>query len=176
MEQARYLARHIPGARLVQLAGADHAPWVGDMDVFLDEVEEFLTGARHAVESDRILATVLFADIVGSTERAAALGDRKWGDLLGTYYAFARRELVRFRGREMDTAGDGFFATFDGLARGIRCASAIANGAKGLGLDVRSGLHTGECEVMGDKVGGIAVHIGGWPPWPEPVRCWCPVP
>jgi len=160
VEQARYLARHIPGARLVELAGADHAPWIGDIDLIVDEVEEFLTGARHAAESDRILATVLFTDLVGSTEKAAVLGDRKWGDLLGTYYALARRELVRFRGHEVDTAGDGFFATFDGPARGIRCAAAIANGAKVLGLDVRARLHTGECEVMGAKLGGIAVHIG----------------
>jgi pimeloyl-ACP methyl ester carboxylesterase len=160
VEQGRYLAEHIPGARLVELAGADHAPWVGAADVMLDEVEEFLTGTRHVVESDRILATVLFTDIVGSTERAAALGDRKWGDLLGAFYALARRELIRFRGNEVDTAGDGFFATFDGPARGIRCAFAIANGAKGLGLDVRAGLHTGECEVMGVKIRGIAVHIG----------------
>ena len=160
VEQARYLARHIPGARLVELSGADHAPWIGDIDPIVDEVEEFLTGARHAAESDRILATVLFTDLVGSTEKAAVLGDRKWGDLLGTYYALARRELVRFRGHEVDTAGDGFFATFDGPARGIRCAAAIANGAKDLGLDARAGLHTGECEVMGAKIGGIAVHIG----------------
>jgi pimeloyl-ACP methyl ester carboxylesterase len=160
VEQARYLAGHIPGARLVELAGADHAPWVENTDVLLDEVEEFLTGARRAPESDRILATVLFIDIVGSTERAAALGDRRWRDLLGAYYAVARRELARFRGREVDTAGDGLFATFDGPARGIRCAASIANGVRTLGLEIRAGLHTGECEVIGEKVGGIAVHIG----------------
>jgi class 3 adenylate cyclase len=160
VEQARYLAGHIPGARLVELAGADHAPWVEDTGVLLDEVEEFLTGARRAPESDRILATVLFIDIVGSTERAAALGDRRWRDLLGAYYAVARRELARFRGREVDTAGDGLFATFDGPARGIRCAASIANGVRTLGLEIRAGLHTGECEVIGEKVGGIAVHIG----------------
>ncbi|HKA61627.1 MAG TPA: adenylate/guanylate cyclase domain-containing protein, partial [Methylomirabilota bacterium] len=160
VEQARYLVEHIPGARLVELAGADHAPWVEDTGILLDEVEEFLTGARRAPESDRILATVLFTDIVGSTERAAALGDRRWRDLLGTYYAVARRELARFRGREVDTAGDGIFATFDGPARGIRCAASIANNVKALGLEIRAGLHTGECEVIGEKVGGIAVHIG----------------
>jgi class 3 adenylate cyclase len=107
-----------------------------------------------------VLATVLFADIVGSTERAAALGDRKWRDVLDGYYSVARRELTRFRGREVDTAGDGFFASFDGPARGIRCAQAIAAGVRPLGIEVRAGLHTGECEVIGDKVGGIAVHIG----------------
>ena len=160
VEQARYLASQIPGARLVELAGADHAPWVGDGDAIVDEVEEFLTGARHSDETDRILATVLFTDIVGSTERAVTLGDRKWRELLGTYYAVARRELARFRGREIDTAGDGFFATFDGPARAIRCAEAITSGVRPLGFEVRAGLHTGECEVIGEKVGGIAVHIG----------------
>jgi len=160
VEQARYLASQIPGARLVELAGADHAPWVGDSDAIADEVEEFLTGARHSGETDRVLATVLFADIVGSTERATTLGDRRWGELLETYYAVARRELARFRGREVDTAGDGFFATFDGPARAIRCAQAIASAVKLLGFDIRAGLHTGECEVIGEKVGGIAVHIG----------------
>jgi class 3 adenylate cyclase len=160
VEQGRFLAEHVPGARLVELAGVDHAPWAGNMDAILDEVEEFLTGDRHAPETDRVLATVLFTDIVGSTERAAALGDRKWRDLLEGYYALARRELARFRGREVDTAGDGFFASFDGPARGIRCGAAIAAGVRPLGIEVRAGLHTGECEVIGDKVGGIAVHIG----------------
>jgi pimeloyl-ACP methyl ester carboxylesterase len=159
-EQARYLAEHVPGARLVELPGIDHIPWVGDADAILDAVEEFLTGTRHEAELDRVLATVLFTDIVGSTERAAALGDRKWRDLLNAYYALARRELARFRGREVDTAGDGFFASFDGPARGVRCAQAIATGARPLGIEVRAGLHTGECELVGEKVGGIAVHIG----------------
>ena len=159
-EQAQYLAKHIPGARLVELPGEDHTPWVGDMDAILDEVEEFLTGARHAIESDRVLATVLFTDIVGSTERAAALGDRKWRELVEGYYALARREVTRFRGREVDTAGDGFFAAFDGPARAIRCAEAISKGVRPLGIEIRAGLHTGECEVIGEKVGGIAVHIG----------------
>jgi pimeloyl-ACP methyl ester carboxylesterase len=160
LEQGRYLAEHIPGAKLVELPGDDHTPWVGDTDAILDEVEEFLTGSRHEVEIDRVLATVLFTDIVGSTERAAALGDRKWRDLVEGYYSLARRELTRFRGREVDTAGDGFFAAFDGPARAIRCAEAISKGAKSLGIEVRAGLHTGECEVIGDKVGGIAVHTG----------------
>jgi class 3 adenylate cyclase len=159
-EQAHYLAEHVPGARLVELPGIDHTPWVGDTDAILDEIEEFLTGTRHEAEVDRVLATVLFTDIVGSTEQAAALGDRKWRDLLDGYYALARRELTRFRGREVDTAGDGFFAAFDGPARGIRCAQAISAGVRPLGIEVRAGLHTGECEVIGDKVGGIAVHIG----------------
>jgi class 3 adenylate cyclase len=160
MEQAHYLAEHVPGARLVELPGIDHVPWVGDADAILDEIEKFLTGTRHEAESDRVLATVLFTDIVASTERAAALGDRKWRDVLDGYYSVARRERARFHGREVDTAGDGFFASFDGPARGIRCAQAIAAGVRPLGIEVRAGLHTGECEVIGGKVGGIAVHIG----------------
>jgi class 3 adenylate cyclase len=158
--QGRYLAEHIPGARLVELPGDDHIPWVADMDAILDEVEEFLTGARRATESDRVLATVLFTDVVGSTEKAAALGDKRWHELLDSYYSLARRELTRFRGREVDTAGDGFFAAFDGPARAIRCAEAISKGVRPLGIEIRAGLHTGECEVIGEKVGGIAVHIG----------------
>jgi pimeloyl-ACP methyl ester carboxylesterase/class 3 adenylate cyclase len=159
-EQARYLADHIPSSRLVEFPGIDHTPWVGNSDAILNEIEEFLTGTRHEPESDRVLATVLFTDIVGSTERAATLGDRKWRDVLDGYYSVARRELTRFRGREVDTAGDGFFASFDGPARGIRCAQAIAAAVRPLGIEVRAGLHTGECEVIGGKVGGIAVHIG----------------
>jgi pimeloyl-ACP methyl ester carboxylesterase len=160
IEQARYMTEHVPGARLVELPGVDHTPWVGDTDAILSEVEEFLTGSRHEVEIDRVLATVLFTDIVGSTERAAQLGDRKWRDLLEGYYSLARRELTRFRGREVDTAGDGFFAAFDGPARAIRCAETISKGVRPLGIEIRAGLHTGECEVIGEKVGGIAVHIG----------------
>jgi class 3 adenylate cyclase len=116
--------------------------------------------SRQQAESDRVLATVLFTDIVAGTERAAALGDRRWRDLLNSYYALVRGELVRHRGREIDTAGDGFLAAFDGPARAVRCASAIVAGVRSLGIEVRAGLHTGECEVIGDKVGGIAVHIG----------------
>ena len=157
--QGRYLAEHIPGARFVELSG-DHSPWVGDTDAIVDAVEEFLTGTISRPAVDRVLATVLFIDIVGSTERAAGLGDRKWRDLLGAYYALVRRELARFRGREVDTAGDGFFATFDGPARGIRCAGAIAAAVGSLGIEVRAGLHTGECEIVGEKIAGIAVHIG----------------
>jgi class 3 adenylate cyclase len=160
VDGARYMAERITGAKYLELPGADHFPWVGDIDSILDPVEEFLTGTRAEREPDRVLATVLFTDIVGSTERAAAIGDRRWRELLDGYYAIARRELPRFRGREVDTAGDGFFAAFDGPARAVRCAEAIGAGVRSLGIEVRAGLHTGECEVMGDKVGGIAVHIG----------------
>jgi pimeloyl-ACP methyl ester carboxylesterase/class 3 adenylate cyclase len=159
VEQARYMAERIAGAKYVELPGDDHFPWAGD-DAVLDEIEEFLTGSRHAVESDRVLATVLFSDIVGSTEHAARIGDRRWRELLEGYLALVRRELVRFRGREIDTAGDGVLASFDGPARAIRCACAIRAGVPPLGIEVRMGLHTGECTVIGYKVGGIAVHIG----------------
>jgi class 3 adenylate cyclase len=157
---SRYLAEHIATARLVELQGVDHIPWLADSEAVVEEVEEFLTGVRHRVEPDRVLATVLFTDIVGSTERAASLGDRRWHDLLESHHALVRRELGLYRGREIDTAGDGFLATFDGPARAVRCACAISDGVRSLGLEVRAGLHAGECEIMGDKVGGIAVHIG----------------
>jgi pimeloyl-ACP methyl ester carboxylesterase len=160
VEHGRYLARHIPAAQYVELPGTDHFAFTGDADAYLDRIEEFLTGERHAGESDRVLATVLFADIVGSTERAAQLGDSRWHALLDSFYGIARRQLERFRGREVDSAGDGFFATFDGPARAIRCGTAIGSGVRSLGLEVRVGVHTGECEVMGAKIGGIAVHIG----------------
>jgi class 3 adenylate cyclase len=159
-EASLYMAERIPGARLVQLPGPDHLPWLCDADVVLGEIEEFLTGVRHAVEPDRVLATVLFTDIVGATERASALGDRRWRDLLDGHNVLVRRELARFRGREIKTAGDGFFAAFDGPARAVRCACALSRGMQSLGLEVRAGLHTGECEIMGDDMGGIAVHIG----------------
>jgi pimeloyl-ACP methyl ester carboxylesterase len=157
---SRYMAERIPGARYVELPGGDHVPWLTDGEAILEEVEEFLTGVRHGPEPDRVLATVLFTDIVGATERAAALGDRAWRDLLGQHHALIRRELARFRGREVDTAGDGFLASFDGPARAVRCAAAISDGVTPLGLAIRAGLHTGEVEVMGEKLGGIAVHIG----------------
>jgi len=160
IEEDRYLAAHIPGARFVDLPGADHLPWVGDQDTLVDEVQEFLTGTRPAAEPDRVLATVVFTDIVASTERAAELGDRRWRDLLFSHHAIVRRELERFRGREVKTVGDGFLATFDGPARAVRCACAIRDGVGELGLSIRAGLHTGECELIGDDVGGIAVHIG----------------
>jgi class 3 adenylate cyclase len=159
VEQGRYLAEHIRGAKFVELAGEDHLPSVGNGDAIIDEVEEFLTGIRPA-DTDRVLATILFTDIVGSTERALALGDRRWRELLGQYYGVARRELTRFRGREIDTAGDGLFAAFDGPARAIRCACRIRDELRPLDLEIRSGLHAGECEVVGEKIGGIAVHIG----------------
>jgi class 3 adenylate cyclase len=156
----RYLAEYIPGAKYVELSGEDHFPWTGDADAVLDEVEEFLTGARHGPELDRVLATVLFTDIVGSTERAVELGDRQWQELLEHHHRLVRSELNRFRGREVDTAGDGFFATFDGPARAVRCGCAIQEAVARIGLTIRVGLHTGECEVTGGKVSGIAVHIG----------------
>ncbi len=157
---AKYLADHVADARFVELPGEDHWPWMGDSDAVVDEVEEFLTGERHIPEPDRMLATVLFTDIVGSTERAAALGDRAWRDLLEGHDRVTRRQLERWRGREVKSVGDGFLAVFDGPARGIQCAQAIADGVRTLGVELRAGLHTGECELMGDDVGGIAVHIG----------------
>jgi pimeloyl-ACP methyl ester carboxylesterase len=161
VEGGRFLAAHIPGARYVELPGADHLPFVGDnAGEIADAIEEFLTGSRAPVEIDRVLATVLFTDIVGSTEKAAALGDHRWRDLLGHHHATIRRSLSRFRGREIKTTGDGVLATFDGPARGVRCACAIADEIRPLGIDVRAGLHTGECEMIGDDVSGIAVHIG----------------
>jgi class 3 adenylate cyclase len=157
---AEYLAAHIPGAKLVELAGRDHLPYVGDADAVLDEVEEFLTGVRPAPEHDRVLATVLFTDIVGSTERASQVGDRAWTHLVDRHHALVREELTRFRGREIDTAGDGFLAVFDGPGRAVRCAEAIVRAIASIELEVRAGVHTGEIELTGDKIRGIAVHIG----------------
>ena len=160
VEGARYMAKHISGAKYVELPGVDHFAWTGDTDTILEGAEEFVTGERPTRELDRVLATVLFTDIVGSTARAAQMGDQRWRDLLATHHALVRRELTRFRGREVKTTGDGFLATFDGPARAIRCACAIRDGVGPLGIEIRAGLHTGECELMGDDVGGIAVHIG----------------
>ena len=157
---ARYLAANIPGARYVELPGSLHIPWAGSGDEILAEVREFLTGVREAPEPNRVLATVLFTDIVGSSERATELGDRRWRELLEAHHAAVRRELERFRGRELDTAGDGFLASFDGPARAIRSARAAVDAVRGIGLDIRAGVHTGECEVIGEKLAGIAVHIG----------------
>jgi pimeloyl-ACP methyl ester carboxylesterase len=159
VENARWLARNVEGSRYVELAGADHLPWI-DGDDLLDEMQEFLTGVREPAEPERMLATVLFTDIVGSTDRARELGDRRWRDLLDRHNDIVRRDLERFRGVEIDTAGDGFFATFDGPARAIRCARSIVENVRGIGLDVRSGLHTGECELSAGSVRGIAVHTG----------------
>jgi pimeloyl-ACP methyl ester carboxylesterase len=160
IEEGRYIAAHIPGARFVELSGDDHVPF-DDPDQILDEVEEFLTGVRPAPPTDRVLATVLFTDLVGSTERATELGDAAWSTLLGRHNDVIRAELARFHGEEVDTAGDGFLAAFDGPARAIRCGSAICDAVAALGLGVRCGVHTGEVErVRGDKPRGIALHVG----------------
>jgi pimeloyl-ACP methyl ester carboxylesterase len=159
-EEGRWIAEQIPGAKYVELPGDSHTLWGGDTDEIVDEIEEFLTGERPARELDRVLATVLFTDIVGSTERAAELGDRRWRELLAGHDAAVRRELGRYHGHEVDTAGDGFLATFDGPARAVRCAVAIRDAVRMLGLEIRAGVHTGELELAGDKVRGIAVHTG----------------
>ena len=159
VENGRFLARHIRGARLVELPTADHVPWF-DPEPTVAEIREFLTGTRETARPDRVLVTVLFTDLVMSTEVATSLGDRRWRDLLEQHHATVRRELARFDGREIDTVGDGFFATFDGPARAIRCAQAIVGAVADLGLAIRAGLHTGEVEVLADKVAGIAVNIG----------------
>jgi class 3 adenylate cyclase len=161
---ARYLAEHIRGARLVELPGRNIAPAIGDAEALFAEIERFCgdiqSGEWEPAEPDRMLATVLFTDIVGSTDRMAELGDRGWRDLLEGHHTVVRRQLSRFRGIEMDTAGDGFFARFDGPARAIHCAQAITDGVRELGIQLRAGLHTGECELADGKVAGIAVSIG----------------
>ena len=156
----RYLAEHIPGARYLEVPGIDHTVLDNEtQDVIADEIEEFLTGVRPAPEPDRVLATVLFTDIVGSTERASEMGDRRWHDVLDNHNKIAHREITRFRGRGIKSTGDGVLATFDGPGRGVRCAQAICDSVRPLGIELRAGLHTGECELMGDDIGGIAVHI-----------------
>ena len=161
IRHSRYLTEHIPNARLLELPGTHSLPFGPGQDELADEIEEFLTGARHAPDSERILATVMFSDIVESTKRAAEIGDRRWRELLESMEVVVGRELMRCRGRAVKTMGDGFLATFDGPARAIRCATAIRDGARSqFGVEVRSGLHTGEIELMGEDVGGIAVHIG----------------
>ncbi|MGC1853098.1 MAG: adenylate/guanylate cyclase domain-containing protein [Solirubrobacterales bacterium] len=160
VRQAHFLAERIADARYVELGGADHLAWTGDQDSLLDEVEEFLTGSRRAHEPERALATVLFTDIVDSTEIAARLGDRRWRDLLERHDAIVRRQLAVHRGHEVKTMGDGFLATFDGPARAIRCATAIAAALREIGLEIRAGIHTGEVELIGEDVGGMAVNIG----------------
>jgi pimeloyl-ACP methyl ester carboxylesterase len=161
-DAGRYIAQHIPGAKYVELPGEDHILWTGDADAVEDEIEEFLTGVRHAPERDRVLATVLFIDMVNSTMKAAALGDRRWKDQLESYYSTVRHELKRFMGHEVNFVGDGVLATFDGPARAIRCGCAIRDALRREGVEIRTGLHTGECEITagGSKVEGIAVHIG----------------
>jgi class 3 adenylate cyclase len=156
----KYLAANIPDARYVELPGADSMIWAGDQDAVLGEIEDFLTGVRRAPEPNRVLATVLFTDIVGSTTLAAELGDARWRRLLGEHNLVARRLIERYGGALIDTAGDGLFATFDGPARAVRCAIAIRDGVSELGLEIRAGLHTGEIELQGDDVAGLAVHIG----------------
>ena len=160
IQQARYMVEQMPSARLLELPGEDHMLWFGNNDTLLGEVEEFLTGVRHEPVPDRVLATILFTDIINSTELAAELGDKKWSEILANHHSLIRRELSRFRGREIDTAGDGFLVSFDGPARAIHCAKAIQIAVTQLGLNVRVGLHTGECEIMDEKITGIAVHIG----------------
>jgi len=163
VEAGRYLAQHIRGAKYVELPGDDHLLQAYDpatLDLLTDEIEEFITGSRSSPEPDRVLVTVMFTDIVSSTERAAAIGDRRWRELLQGYLGAARRQLERFRGREIDVAGDGLFAIFDGPARAVRCACGIRDAVRQLGLEIRAGLHTGECEMAGSKVSGITVHTG----------------
>jgi class 3 adenylate cyclase len=161
---SRFLAASIPGARQVELPGADHALFAAQPELTLAAIEAFLREAwdDRTVddEPDRVLATILFTDIVGSTEQAIELGDARWREVVEAHHALVRRQLGRFRGRELDTAGDGFFAAFDGPARAIRCACAITDGVRDLGLEIRAGLHAGECEIVDGKMGGIAVHIG----------------
>jgi class 3 adenylate cyclase len=159
VEEGRYLAEHIPGARFVELPGADHAWWTQDGDRVVDEIEELVTGARPSHEPERVLATVLFTDIVSSTAHAARVGDHAWHELLDSHHALVRKELARFRGREIKTVGDAFLATFDGPARAVRCACAIRDAVRQLGIQIRGGVHTGEIELQDEDIGGIGVHI-----------------
>jgi pimeloyl-ACP methyl ester carboxylesterase/class 3 adenylate cyclase len=159
-EMGRYVADHIPGARYVEIEGMDHTGFTEHGDEMIDEIEEFLTGGRAAADPDRRLATVLFTDIVGSTSQAAELGDTRWRALLDRHDQIVRGELVRFGGKEIDSTGDGFLSTFDGPARAIRCAAAMSDALSGIGLAIRAGVHTGEVEVRGQQIGGLAVHIG----------------
>jgi class 3 adenylate cyclase len=159
VEAGRFLGSTIPGAKYVELPGIDHVLWVGDVDRIADEMEEYLTGSRSEVEPDRVLATVLFTDIVGSTKKASELGDRRWQSLLDQHDQILRAQIEKFRGREVKALGDGFLATFDGPARAVRCATNMIESVRPLDLQVRSGVHTGEVEVKGDDITGIAVHI-----------------
>lgn len=158
-EQGKYLAEQIPGAKLIELEGEDHLWWVGDSESIVNAIEEFVTGQQPTLELDRVLATVLFTDIVDSTKRAAELGDRRWRDLLDTHNSVTRREIDKFRGRAVRNTGDGVLAIFDGPARAIRCALAIGKEVRQLGINIRAGIHTGECEVRGESLEGLAIHI-----------------
>jgi class 3 adenylate cyclase len=157
---SRWLAKNIDGARYIELPGDYHWPWFEQDAKVIETIEEFVTGTRGLSEGTRVLATVLFTDIVDSTERAAAVGDQRWRSLLDQHHTVIRNELARFRGREIDTAGDGFFAAFDGPTRAVRCATAIRDAVRPLGIEIRAGVHTGECEYIGEKLAGIAVNTG----------------
>jgi class 3 adenylate cyclase len=159
-EHGHYLAEHIPCATYVELPGSDSLYWLGDTDGLLDEIEEFLTGTRLGPRTDRVLTTVLFTDIVDSTERIVAVGEPRWRDLLDRHDELVRRQLVRFGGRQIKTTGDGVLATFDGPGRAVQCASAIRDAAHEIGLEIRAGVHTGEVDVRGDDIGGLSVHVG----------------
>jgi class 3 adenylate cyclase/pimeloyl-ACP methyl ester carboxylesterase len=159
LEEGKYIADRVPGAKFVELPGSGHWPWIGDEHV-VEEIQEFLTGIRDVAESDRVLATVMFLDVVDSTKYAAEIGDRRWSDLLETFHHVVRREIDRHRGTELDTAGDGFFIVFDGPAKAIRCATALLDAVKPLGIQIRVGIHTGECERVGSKIAGLGVVIG----------------
>jgi class 3 adenylate cyclase len=160
VEHGRYLGDNIPNAKYVELKGEDYFLFQGDMNGVIDEIEEFLTGMRRGPEIDRLLSTVMFTDIVGSTDRASELGDRRWRELLDTHDNIVRKQLDDFRGRLIKSTGDGLLATFDGPARAVRCSMGVRDSLQSVGIDIRTGLHTGEIEVRGDDVGGIAVHIG----------------
>jgi class 3 adenylate cyclase len=159
LEEGKYIASRIPNAKFVELPGQDHLPWVGNSEMVLDEVQEFLTGTRAAAAPDRVLGTMLFTDIVDSTKHAAELGTLRWSDLNREYFRVLRRELERFRGNEVNTTGDGMLATFDGPARAVRCGCAMSQAVNALGLEIRVGLHTGEYELIGSEIAGIAIHI-----------------
>jgi class 3 adenylate cyclase len=160
VEHGRYLAAHIPNAKYVELPGIDNLIWAGDQDSIVAEIQDFVTGVRPAPAPNRVLATILFTDIVASTRLASELGDQRWHALLADHHRVVRRQLDRFGGNEVKTVGDGFLATFDGPARAIRCALAIRDELRELGLEVRAGLHTGEIEIQADDIAGLAVHIG----------------
>ena len=159
LDHSRYLAQHIPGAKFVIIESDDHVPFGSGASEIIENVREFLTGERHGRDSDSVLGTIMFTDIVGSTEKASAAGDRRWTDLLEAHNAAVRRELAAYRGREINTTGDGFVAMFDGPARAVRCAFAVRDAVRPVGIEVRAGIHTGECEMRGNSITGISLHI-----------------